>query len=390
MSYYFPPDLSAGSFRCSAIAKALKQEFPKTVDIQIITTTPNRYDSFSLNAPEKEELTYASVYRCSVGRHRGSLIGQCLSFLSFALNVKKITKVSEYDFVVATSSRLMTAVLGAHIAKKKKIPLFLDIRDIFADSVKSVVPFGSKYLVARFFQFFEGYTLNYSTWINLVSPGFLPYFQYHFSTKNFYCYTNGIDDEFVRLPLRKMSTHNSSGPLKILYAGNIGDGQGLHRIIPQMALAADGLFEFLVIGDGGRKSALEKEIKKFDLKNIELKGPMSRCELVNIYVKCDILFLHLNMFEAFSKVLPSKIFEYAATGKPILAGVEGFSKSFILDNVDNAEVFTPGDSSEAIAALSRLQRVNTDRQKFVETYNRKIIMKKMVRNIVKTFQQDFM
>ena len=47
----------------------------------------------------------------------------------------------------------------------------------------------------------------------------------------------------------------------------------------------------------------------------------------------SILFIHLNAYPAFEKVLPSKIFEYAATGKPILAGVSGYSADFIRNNL---------------------------------------------------------
>jgi len=35
-----------------------------------------------------------------------------------------------------------------------------------------------------------------------------------------------------------------------------------------------------------------------------------------LVVDADVLFLHLNAYKAFEKVLPSKIFEYAATGRP--------------------------------------------------------------------------
>ena len=43
----------------------------------------------------------------------------------------------------------------------------------------------------------------------------------------------------------------------------------------------------------------------------------------------DVLFLHLNDYSAFRKVIPSKIFEYAATGKPIVAGVSGYAAEFL-------------------------------------------------------------
>jgi hypothetical protein len=65
--------------------------------------------------------------------------------------------------------------------------------------------------------------------------------------------------------------------------------------------------------------------------------------------------LHLNAFPAFEKVLPSKIFEYAGLGKPILAGVAGYPASFIQNEVNNAQVFEPCNVAEAVLAFERLE-----------------------------------
>ena len=43
---------------------------------------------------------------------------------------------------------------------------------------------------------------------------------------------------------------------RILYAGNLGEGQGLHKIIPESAKKLEGKFEFVIIGDGGMKNDL--------------------------------------------------------------------------------------------------------------------------------------
>ena len=67
------------------------------------------------------------------------------------------------------------------------------------------------------------------------------------------------------------------------------------------------------------------------------------------------MFLHLNDFNAFEKVLPSKIFEYGATEKPILAGVSGYAKKFIDSEIINCATFNPCDSVQAFNALSSLK-----------------------------------
>ena len=61
---------------------------------------------------------------------------------------------------------------------------------------------------------------------------------------------------------------------------------------------------------------------------MQIIDPVSRSDLFDEYKNADVLFLHLNDYAAFRKVLPSKIFEYAATGKPILAGVAGYMQNF--------------------------------------------------------------
>ena len=99
------------------------------------------------------------------------------------------------------------------------------------------------------------------------------------------------------------------------------------------------------------------------------------------------MFLHLNTDAAFKRVLPSKIFEYAATGKPILAGVTGFPRKFILEQVVNAEVFLPGSASSCSEALSNLKLKSVNRQKFVVKFSRKTIMNEMAKSIYDSYRQ---
>ena len=100
------------------------------------------------------------------------------------------------------------------------------------------------------------------------------------------------------------------------------------------------------------------------------------------YQSSDVLFLHLNDYPAFKKVLPSKIFEYAAMGKPVLAGVGGFAAQFIEEEVNNAVVFSPGDWEEGAQALDSMQMGEGDRSSFIEKYLRENIMREMAADII--------
>jgi hypothetical protein len=169
----------------------------------------------------------------------------------------------------------------------------------------------------------------------------------------------------------------------IVYAGNIGEGQGLHRIIPQAAQLLGDEFKFLIIGDGGAKKQLQAEIKNLGLTNVILNNPVSREELQTFYDKSDFLFLHLNDYPAFRKVLPSKIFELATFNKPIIAGVAGFSAQFINKEVSNSFVFDPCDVIQLVTFLKNYNLNSTiDRQHFVDKFRRTKINKEMAESII--------
>ena len=77
-----------------------------------------------------------------------------------------------------------------------------------------------------------------------------------------------------------------------MYAGNIGEGQGLHKIIPKLAFHLKDRVNFRVIGAGGLIEELKYEIESLSLQNVILIPPMSREYLIKEYIMADLLFLH--------------------------------------------------------------------------------------------------
>ena len=134
IEFFDPPDLSAGSFRTSALARAIHSLCPKAT-VTVITSIPHRYGSYNFDPPRDGKVENLSVIRLKTRSHNGSLIGQSLSFIDYAWKTNKLLKGSDYNLVYATSSRLMTGVLGAWISRRLKSKFYLDIRDIFLDSL---------------------------------------------------------------------------------------------------------------------------------------------------------------------------------------------------------------------------------------------------------------
>jgi len=350
------------------------------LQIDVITSLPTRYETFKSDAAEQEIVGNLSVTRIRLPKHRSGMLDQARSFSYFARAVNRHTRGQHYDLVYATSSRLFTAALGSWVARRRRAPLYLDIRDIFVDTMKDILPAPVALPLQPVLSAVERWTINRAQRVNLVSGGFKPYFETRYQRQRFSYFTNGVDDEFVFS--NGASSRNGAEPVKILYAGNIGEGQGLHAIIPQLAEQLQDSTHIKVIGDGGRRAQLEEALRARNIKNVTVANPMSRQQLLNEYRAADVLFLHLNDHSAFEKVLPSKIFEYAALGKPVLAGVSGFAADFIRSEVSNAAVFAPRDVAGGLASLKQLQLRDEPRRDFVSKYSRSNIMKAMASEIL--------
>ena len=380
LTFYFEPDLCAGSFRNTPLFRELLQQMDEKDWIHVITTQPNRYHSFHVEGQAREISDNYRIDRIRVPEHKSGFIDQVRSFRVFYNEALRLAGKERYDLVYASSSRLFTAFLGRRIAGKQRIPLYLDIRDIFVDTIKDVF---KKRKMIRIpagicFGWIERYTFAGAKHINLVSEGFKTYFEKY--RKSVYSYfTNGIDDIFLDVP---KSTRQVSGVKIITYAGNIGSGQGLEKVIPMAAQKLGDRYFFRIIGDGGMKALLKDKLEELGVHNVELLNPVSREKLIGYYNDSDFLLLHLNDLEAFKKVLPSKLFEYAAFDKPIVAGVGGYASQFIQENLSNYILFAPTDVESMVEQILKFDGGGEKQGDFVKRFARKHIMKEMARSIL--------
>ncbi len=389
LTFYFPPDLCAGSFRAGPLLNALLEISSLDVEIDVISTLPNRYSGFAATAAAAEQHKRHTIRRIQLSAHQSGMLDQARTFRQFCREVMQFTKGQHYDLVVATSSRLMTAVLGAWIARRAKAPLYLDIRDIFVDTITDVLPKSLARVMSPFLNALERWTIGRASHVNLVSHGFALYFESRYPAQSFSYHTNGIDDEFLRgLHAGTTTRSKPSGEIRVLYAGNMGEGQGLHAIVPELARRLRGRATFRLIGDGSRRAQLESALADAGDTSVVLVEPMSRDRLIKEYLAADVLFLHLNDYEAFKKVLPSKIFEYAALGKPIWAGVAGYSAQFIRAEVDNAMVFPPCDVERAVRAFDALDLRTVPREMFARKFSRRDIMRKLAADILRFLRTE--
>jgi len=87
LSFYYPPDIGATSIRPKSIVDALIKEGSPDLKIDVITTMPNRYQSFDIFAQGFEDNGKVSVKRIRLPKHKNGMLDQAWAFVVFSFEV---------------------------------------------------------------------------------------------------------------------------------------------------------------------------------------------------------------------------------------------------------------------------------------------------------------
>ncbi|MDZ4858719.1 MAG: glycosyltransferase family 4 protein [Candidatus Hydrogenedentes bacterium] len=373
LSFYHPPDVGPGAFRTAGLVEALRNRLSNADEIEVLTTQPNRFEGMLANAASEEANANVVIRRCPLPRVQAGVAGRTRLFNAYALHVRRWTAGRSFDVVYASSARMLTAWLGAVVARRTGAQLYVDFRDILANDMFALYPHTALFFNPML-RAVENFVAGRAARINVVSAGFAPYFRSRW--KDLLCdeVPNGIDGEVLAFNYSAQRRTGAS-TRTILYAGAIGHCQALHRIVPPLADALRETHRFVLVGNGSARRHIERAVT--GMPNVSIVDPMPRAELLFHYALSDVLFLHLHEHDAFRMVLPSKLIEYAATGKPILAGVAGYPADFARREIPGVALFDPYDVPGALRALGKIEMKSVSRSDFIAAFDRGLLMEKL-------------
>lgn len=341
LSHNYPPDLGAASFRMKALVDELDKRGHK---VKILTSVPNRYKNIKLsenNLTEKE-----NVIRVRCKPQSSNLVKRSFSYIGYFLRsfFVGLKEAKDTDVIVATSPQILVGYLGVILSKLKKKPLVVDIRDLWPDAMVDLEITTENSMVYKIIKRIEMKMYRTADKIVINSPSFEKHVEkYKRMDTSIDIVTNGLDD-YIFDYFEKKDTKTGNQRLNVCYAGNLGIAQDIN-ILTKIAKKMENEFEFILIGNGSQKPLIERNIVKNGIKNIKILQPMDRRELLGYYEKADIFFVHLKNIPMFEKTIPSKIFEYVATKKPLVYGLTGVSKT-ILDELNAGFSFGPNNIGE--------------------------------------------
>ena len=164
--------------------------------------------------------------------------------------------------------------------------------------------------------------------------------------------------------------HNESKRKQVIYIGNIGIAQNLSTFIGAAKECPE--VDFIVVGKGSDFDRIEKEAK--GITNFFLKGRVDWSEIPQFYQEADVLWAQLT--PEFAGAVPSKLYEYLATGRRVVYGGEGQAIS-LLSEFKDVKVIPPNEPSKLVASIKKLVE-NTESLK-LNFNNRETIRKRYIR-----------
>lgn len=390
-TFNFLPDQSAGSNRTKLLVEKL-QEIEDNNQIIILCSFPRRYGKkFKRKNLEKEDKFYENM-NIKIVRIWIPFLGQgpLKSLLSYSFYFVQAGIYSCFinpDISIVTSAKLLTAFLASISSKLNRSKLFIDIRDTFSDNYFYFYRWNKRIVLLSIIILIENFIIRSAFSINIISEGFKnAYFGWNSilkkkSIKVTY-FTNGHLNNYHSKIIEYNKSKEKNKFYKLIYAGNIGEGQDLLSLVKCLASNKTILNKiiknkiiFEIYGSGSQFAPIKKIISEennYLLKEIIfLKGLVPKDEVKNVLIQADCLLINLANYNSLSMVIPSKIFEYVATNLPIIFSADGFTFNFI-SKIDGTIKFDCNDAISFYKAIvkSRKLKVNkAKREKFLNEFN---------------------
>lgn len=341
LSHYFPPEVNAPATRtyehCVRWARAGH-------DVTVITCAPNCPDGVLFEGyrnrfrPQRETVDGVRIVRVwtYLAPNAGTL-RRIVNYLSYLVSAVLASLFQPRpDVVVATSPQFFCGWAGVFVKWLKRAPFVLEIRDIWPESIQAVGALRNKALL-RLLEWLERRMYLAADHIVAVGNGYRQRILEKVAIpERISVVTNGVDlERFVPADPDPRFLHvwDLENKFVCSYVGTIGMAHGLEVVVEAARiLRGKGRSDicFCLVGDGASRQKLQDEVQREGLsQQVIFTGMLPKEDMPGILASSDACLIHLKKCDLFGTVIPSKLFETMAMGRPIIMGVEGEARDIV-------------------------------------------------------------
>lgn len=324
---YFPEPVNVWTELCEALQA-------KGNDVTVVTGYPNwptgdLYPGYRITLRQKNIIKGVTVIRVPLYPYHGrSSLRRILNYLSFTGSSLALgawgLKRPDVIFAIQPPTVCIPAWIFSLLWQ---VPFVYDLEDMWPETLLATGMMGNAKLLAMVGKYCN-WTYKRTSGIRIISKGFRSNLVAKgVASDNIYLIPNWVNTEFYSpqgLDEDLARRFGLTGATNILYAGTIGLAQGLDTVLDAAVLLRDlPEVKFVLAGDGVDLARLKMRAKSLGLENVKFLGRQPTKMMPALYALSSMLLVHLKDDPLFRITIPHKTLTYLASGKPVLAAMEG-------------------------------------------------------------------
>ncbi len=391
VSQYFPPEMGAPSARVYELSKHWVRMGHK---VTVLTGYPN-HPTGIVPQDYKTLLKYGTIVEKKDGidvirtwlypAPNRLPYERILNYSSFFISAcLRGLMLSKFDIIVGTSPQLLCALAGWIISRNMRRPFIFEVRDIWPESLLASGIGRENSQLIRTLKRIAVFLYKRSEKIVVVTEAFKSELvrKYNVPESKIEIIENGIETDIfrpmqdVQLIRKKFGFDNK---FVVSYIGTIGYAHGLDIVIRAAKILKDKIPDlyFVLLGEGVQKERLKAEVYSEKLDNVFILDQVLRDKIPAFINASDVCLVSLRKSELFKTVIPSKMLEFMACGKPLILAVDGQARR-IMESAEAGIYIEPENHDELINAVVKMYNEPYLRRKYGEN-GRNYILKYFTR-----------
>ena len=362
VTQYFHPE----SFKSNDVAFELAR---RGYDVTVLTGLPNYpkgriYDGYGVFRRRNEVIDGVKVLRTLViPRGNGGGARLALNYLSWAFIASVwaffLALFRRYDAVIVHETSPITQGFPALVVKSiQRIPMYFWVLDLWPESLQAAGNINNKYILG-FFTWVTRLMYRHSEKILMSSQGFRQSIMEKgdFGDKLVY-FPNWAEDVFSGAC--EADIPELPEGFKVMFAGNVGEAQDFESVMRAAVLLKGKGVRLVIVGDGRKKEWIDRYVAENDLADVVyMMGRHPLEAMPAFFSKADVLFLSLKDDYIFSLTTPAKLQAYLASGKPVLAMIDGDARCTIQESRCGMSCAS-GDSEAFAECILRMKEMSPE------------------------------
>ena len=257
--------------------------------------------------------------------------------------------------IIASSPHLLAALAGWMLSKVKRSRFILEIRDVWPDSLV-VVGIEKRTLMYKLMYRLAHFLYQRGQRIIVLTEGIRDTLvQQGVDEDKVVFLPNGISLDFLQGGDTNDSTRRELGfddKFVCLYAGAHGPANALETVLEAARLlTCRKEILFVLMGDGPEKEKLQASALEMNLPNLIFLKPVPKSAVYLVLHAANALILSLRKDKMFEGARPNKLFDYLASGRPVICAVDGEARKLV-EEVQVGVFARPEDPGNLAEAVS--------------------------------------